>query len=234
MNSSLLLLFRAQHGAKDRLCEALAAFVANDISHGAEIELSAGMSQGDGFLDGTAHGELLGERNRFDAYVLARSETRIFGDLATRLEPIANALRPHIDADRSAVLAGIERSVIPGEGAGLMIFAFRRRPSMTQAECQTYWHDHHGAIVRSSGSGGYRQLHVDSAASADIAHRFGFGVADYDGAVLKRHAGVDALHTMFGNPRVRTEALPDECVFIDHAHSGMVAFSTTPPVQAYR
>jgi len=39
-----------------------------------DIRLRAGTSLGDGFLDGTAHGEVLGERCRFDAYVLLEGD----------------------------------------------------------------------------------------------------------------------------------------------------------------
>lgn len=233
MNRSLLLLLSAKTGAKTHLSVAVAQN-REQIEATADIELRMGTSLGDAFLDGTAHGEVLGERNRFDAFMLARGEARSFSEIGVQLQSLVESLESHIDADRSAVLAGVERSIIPGDGSGLMIFAFRRKPSMPQAECQAYWHDHHGAIVRRSSSGGYRQLHVDSTASIQIAQQLGFGIADYDGAVLKLHAGPDALHAMFGNPLVRTEALPDECVFIDHAHSGMVAFSKLPGEPAYR
>lgn len=218
MNRSLLLLLSSRAGDRTALVDALTTCEAmRSAEH-------AGVSLGDAFLDGTAHGEVLGERDRFDGFLLARSDTQDFAALARQLAPVCDALRPSLDAQRSAVLAGIERSIIAGNGIGLMIFAFRHAVSMTQPESQMYWHDHHGAIVRRSGSGGYRQLHVDSPASADIACQFGFGIADYDGAVLKLHQGTDALHTMFSHAMVRTEALPDERVFIDHAHSGMVAY----------
>jgi hypothetical protein len=222
MNASLLLLLKASPATKLQLAQILARIGCESPN---DIALWIGISQGDAFLDGTAHGEVLGERNRFDACVWARSEVRSHSDIADALEPICNAVSPCIDASHSAVLAGLERSIIAGEGAGLMIFAFRRNPSLTQAECHAYWHDQHGAIVRRSGSGGYRQLHVDTQASARIASRFGFGLADYDGAVIKRHSGLDTLHATLSNALVRTEALPDERVFIDHAHAGMAAFS---------
>lgn len=222
MNRSLLVLLSAKAGARAFLMDALAAF--NKKSVAEDDGLIFGESQGDAFLDGTAHGEVLGERDRFDAFIALRSATEDFSAIAAQLAPVCDALRPYLDAQRTAVLAGVERSIIDGDGIGVMIFAFRRKPGMSQQECQRYWHDHHGAIVRRSGSGGYRQLHVDSPNSANIACQFGFGVADYDGAVLKLHRGVDALHTMFSNALVRTEALPDERVFIDHAHSGMVAY----------
>ena len=128
------------------------------------------------------------------------------------------------DPDRSAVVSGVQHTVLDGDGSYFVSFALRRPPAMSRGDFSHYWLGVHGKMARDAPRrrpGGYRQLHADPEASRALAAAVGFGVSDYDGVVMSDHSEVERMKRAFSHPAVREVALADERTFIDHSRSAI-------------
>jgi hypothetical protein len=155
-------------------------------------------------------------------------------DVLVELRPAEGALAqavmaalgpaPVFDGSRSAVLAGVEHTVLPGRGGACAVGLVRRRADLDRAAFTAHWRDRHVEFARRvSGGAGYRQLHADPAASAALAGRLGIREAGLDGAGLLFFDDLAAMTRVRASPQVRRDATEDEMRFVDHARSHFFA-----------
>lgn len=157
----------------------------------------------------------------FDVLVELRSP-----DAGRMPDAAAAALGPRADVDRrrSAVLAGVEHTVVPGCGGVCAVGLVRRRADLDRVAFTAHWRDRHVELARRvTGSAGYRQLHADRALSAELADRLGVPDAGFDGAGLLFFDDLTALARVRAAPAVRRDATADEMRFVDHARSHFFA-----------
>ena len=147
-------------------------------------------------------------------------------------EPVRRRLREALgpataDPARSAVLAGLEYSVLPGSGAACAVGLIRRHEDLSPAEFTAHWRDRHVAFARRvTGANGYRQVHAQPALSAAVATELGlpwFDAATFDGAGLLYFADLAAMSEARSSEAVRRAATEDEMRFVDHARSHFFA-----------
>lgn len=172
-------------------------------------------------FDGTAHGAVVSERVDGVLSVPTASASSQ-QELAGALRATAERLAETADVRRSAVLAGVEHTVVDGDGPLHINFVLRRPATMDHAQFCDYWLNNHGQLARDAPrrrAGGYRQLHADPARSQEFATACGFGLSDYDGMVFSDHSDVERMKRAFAHPSVSEIALADERHFIDHSRS---------------
>ena len=88
-----------------------------------------------------------------------------------------------LDPARSAVIAGIEHIIIPGEQSLMLVFALRRLESLTSDEFHDYWLNHHAEVALTVPDlQGYRQFHAEADFTAEAADAVGVGITDFEGA----------------------------------------------------
>jgi hypothetical protein len=167
----------------------------------------------------------------FDVLVEVRvpgAEPELSGEV---LRAIAEALGPEpgVESERSAVLAGVEHTVIPGSGTAFAVGLIRRRPDLSREDFVSHWRDRHVAFARRvSGSTGYRQLHAVPAFSTAVAAKLGIPDAGFDGAGLMFVADLASMAQVRSTPEVRRDATEDEMRFVDHARSHFFAVQKRP------
>jgi hypothetical protein len=131
---------------------------------------------------------------------------------------------PAFDPGRSAVVAGVEHTVVPGSGRVFAVGLVRRRPDLAREDFLAHWRDRHVAFARRvSGSTGYRQLHADAELSAAVAAELGIPDAGFDGAGLMFAPDLGSMAQVRASPEVRRDATEDEMRFVDHSRSHFFA-----------
>ena len=108
-----------------------------------------------------------------------------------------------------------------------LIFVLRRKPSMTRAEFQKYWHEVHGPLVAKHATNlnilRYLQDHtLDDPMNEQMAHARGGMEPPYDGVAELWWTTREALATAFGSAAGQTagkELVEDEAKFIDLPNS---------------
>ncbi|WP_433359762.1 EthD domain-containing protein [Streptosporangium sp. CA-115845] len=139
---------------------------------------------------------------------------------------LSDVLGAHLGFDRrrSAVLAGVEHTVIPGSDRALAVGLIRRRARLTRAAFLEHWRERHVAYARRvSGSAGYRQLHAVPEFSTAVAAELGIPEAGFDGAGLLYFSDLTSMSRVRSSPEVRRDATEDEMRFVDHARSHFFA-----------
>jgi hypothetical protein len=97
------------------------------------------------------------------------------------------------DPSQSTAVAGIDRTIDPGEGDLGLYFCMKPKPGMTVDEFQDYWHNVHAPHHAHRSGLGYRQLHADPELTSQASAKFGVvdlgyrGIAD---AVLESVPGM--------------------------------------------
>ena len=148
------------------------------------------------------------------------------------LLPIVKEIPKHfgdvVDPAKSAVVAGVEHLIIPGEDKLTIIFALRRLPGMTLEAFQDHWLNIHANIGRSVPNlMGYRQFHTDVSPNLDSASATGLGLSDFDGVAQSFFKSVDDFLKIMSQPEVVKDAIEDEKNFIDHTHSSIGVYQVT-------
>jgi hypothetical protein len=139
-----------------------------------------------------------------------------------------DAIEPVVDWQQSAVIAGREYRLLPGWGELQLVFALRRKPSLSRTAFQDYWLNHHAGYALEQGVDDrtfyYRQFHTDGCWSGDLARDHGFGIADFDGVAEVYYQSVEEIAERFSRPEVSRDAYADEKTFIDHERSWLGFF----------
>jgi hypothetical protein len=142
------------------------------------------------------------------------------GDLAqARLADLA----PYCALPSSAVGAGTEWTLVPGgadQDATMLLYPMRRLPHLTSEEFHDYWLRVHGRFgIGNPNVAGYRQFHVDRAASAAVNAGLGLGTDDYDGVAESFLPTLEAFEDIKTDEGLTRQVLEDETRFIDYAGS---------------
>lgn len=126
-----------------------------------------------------------------------------------------------VDCSRSVVIAGIEHVLLPGWGELQLVFALRRKRTLTRQAFHDYWlHQHvHFALDQADNGLLYRQHHTDSDWSESVASRLGYSIDDFDGCAEVYYQTVEEIAERFSRPDISRDAFADEQTFIDHANS---------------
>ncbi len=133
-----------------------------------------------------------------------------------------------VDIAKSAVVAGVEHLIIPGEDTLTIIFALRRLPGMTLEAFQDHWLNIHANFGRAVPNlMGYRQFHTGASANQDAASATGLGISDFDGVAQSFFKGVDDFLKIMSQPEVAKDAIEDEKNFIDHSRSSIGVYQVT-------
>jgi len=148
--------------------------------------------------------------------------------LATRLRDVVGHLSEWIEPARSAVIAGTEHVILPGQEPLVLVMAIRRLPTMTDSAYHYYWLNKHADVARKVPIlRAYRQFHADETATRDIAKRLTLGIADFNGAAQGYFRDVMDFQNIMAQPEVTADALEDEKHFIDHSRSVMGLYRIT-------
>ena len=142
-------------------------------------------------------------------------------DLRPILVSMAARLATHVDASRSAVVAGTFHPIIDGDPNWLFCYPLRRHSALTRSQFLDYWLTTHGqdAVDNAAAPGGYGQLHADPSLSAQLAVLCGFGMADYDGVCEAGHHDLDDFTAFMNSSAVARGGIRLEAGFIDHTRS---------------
>jgi len=162
-----------------------------------------------------------GAPGSFEVAVELRGES--VGALLAAAERLGKELTDGVDRSRSLALVGTDYVMLPGPGPAVLIYALRRLPALTLPAFQDYWISTHAEFGRRALAGqGYRQIHADPKASAELAGTVGVELSDLDGAVVSESSSWDAYWQRRATEPARktgAEALADEDNFIDHTRS---------------
>ena len=126
-----------------------------------------------------------------------------------------------VDAAASTALIGSEHVLLESPPAPVRYqYLMRRRADFSHAAYLAYYRDVHAKFgLRTPGSLGYVQLHVDPAASRDAAGTSGFGVCDVDSVSELHLASLrDFLRAVAGST-IGAEVVADEERFVDRMRS---------------
>ncbi|MEZ0365854.1 EthD domain-containing protein [Mycobacterium sp. pUA109] len=132
-----------------------------------------------------------------------------------------------VDLARSAVIVGHEHRLLSEEPDARLrlVLALRRQPTLSRGQCHDYWLNHHAPLaITMPGLAGYRQLHTDPDATAQVATRSGIGHADFDGAASISFTSLAAFTSTMAQPEIAETAYEDEKRFIDHSRSSLGLF----------
>jgi hypothetical protein len=128
----------------------------------------------------------------FDAALDLRTEQGETALLAA-MGALDSEMTSVFDLSQSTAVAGIDRTIDPGEGELGLFFCMKPKPGMTVEQFQDYWHNVHAPHHAHRNGLGYRQLHAQPDLTARAAAKFGVvdlgyrGVAD---AVLESVPGM--------------------------------------------
>lgn len=159
----------------------------------------------------------------FDAMLEILAADEDVETVAGELEGFAARMGDLIAPSASAVIVGAPHTIVAGSGKLHVAVAARRLPHLDHEGFIGYWFGNHAEEGRKTEqivSGmGYRQIHIDPAASAAIARRVGLGLCDFDGMSETYFTDSDKLKAVYGAPGVWESAYPDELKFVDHGRS---------------
>jgi hypothetical protein len=102
----------------------------------------------------------------------------------------------------------------------MLLYPMRRLPHLTTREFHDYWLHVHGRFgIGNPNVAGYRQFHVDHAASAAVNARLGLGTDDFDGVAESFLPTLEAFGDIRTDRGRAHEVLEDEARFIDYKGS---------------
>jgi hypothetical protein len=156
----------------------------------------------------------------FDAVFEVGAESGDLKQLAFALRELIGHLDGWIDPSRSAVVAGTEHVILPGDEPFLLVFAIRRLPSLTVKAYHDYWLNKHAEVARRVPVlRAYRQFHADEDATEEAGKILNIGITDFNGAAQGYFRDIKDFLEIMAQPEVTTDALEDEKKFIDHSRS---------------
>ncbi len=106
--------------------------------------------------------------------------------LLARLDGLAGRLGPAVDRSRSAVVYGVDHTIIEGTGALQLFYCLRRVPTLSHEQFSAFWLNQlveHTS--KTPGKSGYRQLHADPELTVLAAGAAGLAIDDLDGVALE-------------------------------------------------
>jgi hypothetical protein len=158
----------------------------------------------------------------FDAIFEVAAADATWDQLIRAVDGIGDRLGGLINLSKSAVIAGTEHVIIPGEQALMIIFALRRLDALSSMEFHDYWlHKHSQVALEVPNLKGYKQFHADPAATARAAEALGVGIKDFEGTAEGSFESLDDFLKIMSSPEVAQRALEDEKKFIDHSRSSI-------------
>ncbi|MBE0595892.1 MAG: EthD domain-containing protein [Desulfuromonadales bacterium] len=164
--------------------------------------------------------EMKGEPASFEAVFEVGSPGGDWAELTALFAGVVRNLADWIVAEKSAVIAGTEHVILPGECPLLLIFALRRLPALTSPQFHDYWLNRHAEVARTVPVlRAYRQFHADAKASAAAGRALGLGIVDFEGAAQGYYRDIGDFMAIMAQPAVVADALADEKRFIDHGRS---------------
>jgi hypothetical protein len=168
----------------------------------------------------------------FDAIFEVAAVDATWDQLIRALDGLGDRLGGLLNLAESAVIAGTEHVIIPGEQSLMIIFALRRLDALSSEEFHEYWLRKHSQVALDVPNlKGYKQFHADPAATARAAEALGVGINDFEGTAECFYEGLDDFLKIMSLPEVAQRALEDEKKFIDHSRSSIglyhVAWRTT-------
>lgn len=224
-----LMLMRSDGVADDALDHALRAEINRlDQSLPGRLEHHRAFHLPDASLRVAHKGDYYPGSRPFDAMWEIVADGEDLEPIAAALDGFAHRLAGLIEPASSAVLVGAPHTILPGTGKLHVAVAARRLPHLTHQGYLDYWFGNHAEEGRKTNqiiSGlGYRQIHVDIAASEAVARRTGLALWDFDGMSETYMADADSLRAIYCAPGVWESAYPDELKFVDHGRSVSTLF----------
>jgi hypothetical protein len=181
-----------------------------------------------------AHATEMGEApGSFDAVFEVGAEGATWTELIPAVQGLVERLKELVNPARSAVIAGTEHVIVPGEQPLLLVFALRRLPSLTSEEFHNYWLNKHADVGRAvPGLQGYRQFHADQKATETAAEAAGVAITDFEGAAEGYYQDLNSFLEIMSKPEVTADAIEDEKKFIYHSRSviGLFRVAWNAPV----
>lgn len=173
-----------------------------------------------------AHSEEISESaESFDAIFEVGTENGDLKHLAMPLRDVMQHLNEWIEPGLSAVIAGTEHIILPGQEPLMLILAIRRLAHMTDEAYHDYWLNKHSEVARRVPVlRAYRQFHANEPASRDIGKLLDIGVVDFNGAAQGYYRDIKDFFDIMAQPEVTADAIEDEKNFIDHSRSVMGLF----------
>lgn len=166
--------------------------------------------------------ELSGEQESFDVVFEVGAEGADWSKLTSALNGITQNLAAWIVPLKSAVIAGSEHVIIPGECPLLLVYALRRLTSLSSQQFHDYWLNKHAEVARTIPVlRAYRQFHADEKATIEAAGELGIAIADFDGAAQGYYREIKDFMDIMTQPEVVADAIEDEKRFIDIPRSSM-------------
>jgi hypothetical protein len=173
-----------------------------------------------------AHSEEIPESaESFDAMFEVGAENGDLSQLAMPLRNIIQELNGYIDSARSAVIAGTEHIILPGQEPLMLILAIRFPAAKTEDAYHDYWLNKHAEVARKVPLlRAYRQFHANEPASRDMGKSLDIGIVDFNGTAQGYYRDVEDFLEIMAQPEVTADAIEDEKNFIDHSRSVMGLF----------
>lgn len=166
--------------------------------------------------------EFRGSSESFDAVFEVGAEAGDLNQLIIPLRDIIEHLNQWIDPSRSAIIAGTEHVILPGEEPLLLIFAIRRPFRMTDDAYHDYWLNTHAKVARKVPVlRAYRQFHANEGLTQRIGKLLNIGITDFNGAAQGYYRDIEDFLDIMKQPEVTADAIEDEKKFIDHSRSVM-------------
>lgn len=176
----------------------------------------------------TAHAEEVKGTPPFDAVFEVGAPDVAWEQLLAAIKEIPKRLESFLDLANSAVIAGVEHLIIPGEDSLTIVFAIKRLPGMAPEAFYDHWLNKHAEVGRSIPNlRGYRQFHADAAATIQAARATGVGLDDFDGVAQSYFKDVEDFLKIMAEPEMVQDAIEDEKNFIDHTGSPMGVYQVT-------
>jgi hypothetical protein len=176
----------------------------------------------------TAHAEEVQGTLPFDAVFEVGAPDTDLEKLMAAIKEIPKRLESFLELGKSAVIAGVEHLIIPGEDSLTIIFAIRRLQEMTPEAFYDHWLNKHAEVGRSIPNlRGYRQFHADAGATIEAARAMGVAVDDFDGVAQSYFKDVEDFLKIMSEPEMVQDAIDDEKNFIDHTRSPMGVYDVT-------
>lgn len=169
----------------------------------------------------------------FDVIVELESPSATLAELAEPLTELGRALSGCIDPARSGVIAGVEHTIVAGDGPLVLVYPIRRVAALSPEAFWDRWFRGHVQVASDAGNLGkfrYRQFHAVPAATTAAAVAIGVDLDDFDGAAIGFYDDREQFIGVAVDPDMRIE---DELHFIDHARSTLAIFERVPPASVW-
>lgn len=181
--------------------------------------------------------EMSGEAASFEVVFEIGAPNADLAEFTSPLQETLQHLIQWVNPEKSAVLAGTEHRIIPGECPLLLVAALRRLSSLTSRQFQDHWLNKHAEVARRVPVlRAYRQFHADPVATAAVGQKLGFGMVDFQGAAQGYYRDLEDFTNIMAQPAIVVDAIEDEKRFIDHSRSvvGLYRIVWSQQVQARR